>query len=171
MRVIMSQNEIKTLIQSLIDSGKLTDNSVDDLNDFQKDIRDGKLKKSDEAYVKALATRLNIADKSKHKTKTKRGAKSARADTGGIDWQERAVIAEAKIEDLEIEIEDLKAKNAENNTLAPEKSPAKSIDEQELQVLLDQLYDEENDKLQEISNTDASAILKKIKSLISHERI
>ena len=97
----MSQNEIKTLIQSLIDR-KLTDNSVDDLNDFRSDIRDGKLKKSDEAYVKALATRPNIADKSKHKTASSED--NCTRDTGGIDWQERAVIAEAKIEDLETKL-------------------------------------------------------------------
>ena len=159
---MMSQNDTKKLIQSLLASKNLNDDTREDLEDFEKDIENNNLHKDDEAYVKALANRLNISAGAKRASKTKRDSSATRTKAGSIDWQERAVIAEARVEELENDVMNLKEEIKSNDKVA-QTSPQESLDKKELQDLIDQLYDSENDQLQKISNEDASAILKKMK--------
>ena len=160
---MMSQNNTMEIIQSLLASKELSDDTREDLGDFEKDIKKGNLHKDDEAYVQALANRLNISTGSKKVSKNKRNSSVTSTRAGSIDWQERAVIAEARVEELDNDITDLK-RNIKGNDNNPQKSPKNSWDKKELQDLIDQLYDAEKDQLQKISNEDASAILKKIKA-------
>ena len=162
MRFMMSQNDTMEIIQSLLASKELSDDTREDLGDFEKDIERGNLHKDDEAYVQALANRLNVSTDSKKVSKNKRSNSATRTNAGSIDWQERAVIAEARVEELENDVTNLKKKIKDNNN-NPQKSSKNSWDKKELQDLIDQLYDAENDQLQKISNEDASAILKKMK--------
>ena len=162
----MSQNDTMEIIQSLLASKELSDDTREDLGDFEKDIERGNLHKDDEAYVQALANRLNVLTASKKVLKNKRHNSATRTNAGSIDWQERAVIAEARVEELETDVTNLKKKIKDNNN-NPQKSSENSWDKKELQDLIDQLYDAENDQLQKISNEDASAILKKIKVNLS----
>ena len=159
---MMSQNDTMKIIQSLLASKELSDDTREDLDDFEKDIEKGNLHKDDEAYVQALANRLCISNDLKKVSKNKRSNSAARTNAGSIDWQERAVIAEARVEELEGDVTNLKKKIKGNNK-NPQESSKNSWDKKELQDLIDQLYDAENDQLQEISNEDASAILKKMK--------
>lgn len=163
MRVMMSENDTMKLIQSLLASKELSDDTREDLGDFKKDIENGNFHKDDEAYVQALADRLNISTGSKTVSKNKRKTSAARTKAGSIDWQERAVIAEARVEELENDVTSLKEKIKGNNKLAQKSSP-ETLDKQALQDLIDQLYDSEKGQLQKISNEDASAILKKMKT-------
>ena len=163
MRDMMSQNDTMNIIQSLLASKELSDDTRDDLSDFAKDIEKGNLHKDDEAYVQALATRLNISTGSKTASKNKRNVSSTRTKAGVIDWQERAVIAEARVEELEENVKKLEKKINDSDNSA-QKATKKTWDKQELQDLIDQLYDAEKDQLQKISNEDASAILKKMKA-------
>ena len=159
---MMRQNSTMEIIQSLLASKELSDDTREDLGDFKKDIEKGNLHKDDEAYVQALANRLNVSTDSKKVQKNKGKNSATRTNAGSIDWQERAVIAEARVEELENDVTNLKKKIKANNN-KPQKTPKNSWDKKELQDLIDQLYDAENDQLQKISNEDASAILKKMK--------
>ena len=163
---MMRQNSTMEIIQSLLASKELSDDTREDLGDFKKDIEKGNLHKDDEAYVQALANRLNVSTDSKKVLKNKGKNSATRTNAGSIDWQERAVIAEARVEELENDVTNLKKKIKDNNN-NPQKSSKNSWDKKELQDLIDQLYDAENDQLQKISNEDASAILKKIKINLS----
>ncbi|MBL22493.1 MAG: hypothetical protein CMM48_01190 [Rhodospirillaceae bacterium] len=162
MGATMSDAATEELIQSLLASKQLGDETTEDLNDFLKDIENGELHKDDVAYVKALADRLGLAGGGKGKPKAARAKSSGSSKSDAIDWQERAVIAEAKIDDLQEEIDalndDIQALKDDKAEAAPE--PAVDIDE--LKDLINRLYDDENETLQDISNEDASAILKEM---------
>ena len=160
---MMSQNDTMEIIQSLLASKELSDDTREDLGDFERDVEKGNLHKDDEAYVQALANRLNISTGSKKVSKNKRNSSATRTKAGSIDWQERAVIAEARVEELENDVTNLKTKIKDNDN-NPKKPSKNSWDKKGLQDLIDQLYDTEKDQLQEISNEDASAILKKMKA-------
>lgn len=151
----MTDVATEDLIKSMIDSKKLGSDTVDDLKDFLTDIKDGSFHKDDNAYVHALADRLGLAGvKAKSKS-----PKSAPKKADNVDWHERAVIAEARVDDLEEEIEDLKQKSQQE---AGAEATENSVDIDELRPLITKLYDAEKETLRDISNEDAAATLKEI---------
>ncbi|MDA0655284.1 MAG: hypothetical protein O2912_02585 [Proteobacteria bacterium] len=160
----MTDVATEDLIKSMIDSKKLGSDTVDDLKDFLKDIKDGSFHKDDDAYVHALADRLGLAGgKAKSKSKS---PKSAPGKSDNVDWHERAVIAEARVDDLEEEIEDLKSEIETLKKKPQQEAGAEptenSVDIDELRPLITKLYDAEKETLRDISNEDAAATLKEI---------
>jgi hypothetical protein len=158
----MTDVATEDLIKSMIDSKKLGSDTVDDLKDFLNDIKDGSFHKDDDAYVQALADRLGLAGvKAKSKS-----PKSAPKKSDSVDWHERGVIAEARVEDLEEEIEDLKSEiealKQKPQQEAGAEQAGNSVDIDELRPLITKLYDAEKETLRDISNEDAAATLKEI---------
>ena len=139
------------LINKMLDSKKLGSDASEDLKDFLQDIKEGNFHRDDYAYVHALAQRLGFTD-GKAVVKGKSSNASATKKIDNVDWHERAVIAEARLEELEEEIEVLKD--------APGSSPEPMVDVDALRVLLNKIYDAETDALCEISNEEAAQTLK-----------
>ena len=103
----MTDAATEELINIMLDSRKLSSDASEDLKDFLQDIKEGNFHRDDDAYVHALADRLGFADgKVPAKGKNTKAAATKKADN--VDWHERAVIAEARVEELEEEIEVLK---------------------------------------------------------------
>ena len=92
------------LINKMLDSKKLGSDASEDLKDFLQDIKEGNFHRDDDAYVHALAQRLGFTD-GKAVVKGKGSNASATKKIDNVDWHERAVIAEARLEELEEEIE------------------------------------------------------------------
>lgn len=164
----MSDAATEELIRSLLDSKKLSDEATEDLTEFLNDIKEGGLQKDDAAYVRSLADRLGVGgsgDGAKGRSKSAAAKPDSAPKSDAVDWQERAVIAEAKIEDLQEEIdglnEDIRNIKEGKADAAPE-ADAPEVDIEELRELLGRLYDDENETLQDISNEDAAAILKEM---------
>ncbi len=155
----MTDAATEDLINTMLDSKKLGGDATEDLKDFLQDIKEGNFHRDDEAYVHALADRLGFADgKAPAKGKNTKSANASNVKKADdVDWHERAVIAEARVEDLEEEIEELK--NAPDTAEEPAE-PAVDVDE--LRGLLDQIYDSESGALREVSNEEAAGTLKLI---------
>ena len=139
------------LINKMLDSKKLGSDASEDLKDFLQDIKEGNFHRDDDAYVHALADRLGFTD-GKVPANGKGTKASATKKTDNVDWHERAVIAEARVEELEEEIEVLKD--------APGSPPESMVDADALRVLLNKIYDAETGALCEISNEEAAQTLK-----------
>ena len=139
------------LINKMLVSKKLGSDASEDLKDFLQDIKEGNFHRDDDAYVLALAQRLGFTD-GKAVVKGKGSNASATKKIDNVDWHERAVIAEARLEELEEEIEVLKD--------APGSSPEPMVDVDALRVLLNKIYDAETGALCEISNEEAAQTLK-----------
>jgi|GEM_PF-6961160 len=149
----MTDAATEELINTMLDSKKLSSDATEDLKDFLQDIKEGNFHRDDDAYVRALADRLGFAD-GKAPVKGKSAAPSTVKKADNVDWHERAVIAEARVEDLEEEIEALKD--------APDTPPEPTVDVDALRTLLNKIYDPETGALREVSNEDAAETLKLI---------
>ena len=147
----MTDAATEELINIMLDSRKLSSDASEDLKDFLQDIKEGNFHRDDDAYVHALADRLGFADgKVPAKGRNTKAAATKKADN--VDWHERAVIAEARVEELEEEIEVLKDAHGS--------PPESMVDVDALRALLNKIYDAETGALCEVSNEVAAQTLK-----------
>jgi len=93
-------------IQGLLKSGRISADTREDLEEFQRALADGSLDQADRRYVDALARRLLDGGDGEVSTFVEEGDDEADAEA----LEHRAEAAEARVRELEAEVADLQAR-------------------------------------------------------------
>ncbi|MEO1192175.1 MAG: hypothetical protein AAFY02_10485 [Pseudomonadota bacterium] len=124
------------LIKALLASGKISDDTREDLEDFREDLAKGRLEASDKGYVEALAARV-LDGKVKVSSSRRDDEEPDEDDEDEEDFddeaewealEERAETAEVRVEELEAKVEEMQRRiDALEGELAEIKNPSDQV--------------------------------------------